>query len=285
MDSGAAAHLGLRPRLHCGGKGMTSDESMASWPLSELPARSRTETSGRRDQPFEPQVIYERASNGKRGGKGKKRPRDFDGQVAASSSSAASRSELVRCFPVVEAFLEAKSVECRKVKVVRSFLHIHRELSKAESSCKQKSTKQAPESEVVQAWESYLDANEFRDGFQLIQSFLWRCGDEHVLACVPYPRRVNAARLAEALKSAVDLVTPCKLKEVQKITTLPMFVCLPFGLPREVGKSETQIVVDDSVRKLPAHIEFVFDCGAVALVMKSSEFWRSLQVTVARICD
>lgn len=124
-----------------------------------------------------------------------------------------------------------------------------------------------------------MQVNGFRPGCQLVQTFLWHCGEDLIFACVPYPLRPDAALLAEALKVPADRLSPCKLREVQNITKMPLFICLPFGLPKGA-----RLVADARLARLPDGEELLFDCGILALRMSPAEFWRATQALECGIC-
>lgn len=213
----------------------------------------------------------------------------------------------VHCFPAVEQFLEAEALTCQKIHVRRTFLHINCEQRQAQPLAKKAKTQESADGEQqhqaqqrhmqplppppvsaakrqeMPAWEEYLDANCFRDSRQLVQTFLWRCSGDLVLACLPYPWRAEPARLAEILGKPVEQVKPCRLKEVQQITKFPLFICLPFGLPAELGP--LRVLADHRLRGIPEGRELLFDCGTVALTMPEGEFWRAVRPTCGRLCS
>ncbi|CAJ1343996.1 unnamed protein product [Effrenium voratum] len=175
-----------------------------------------------------------------------------------------------RCFPVVEQFLEREAVSCRRVFVERTFLHIHQDLGQpAKRRRLRKDGSRQPEA----AWDEYLRTNGLEGC--LAQSFLWRKGKELIFAVVPYPCRPNAQNLAEVLQLPADELSPVKLKEVQRITQLPLFVCLPFGVPEAA-----RVVADE---QLASETELIFDSGNVALLMSAAEFGRSVKPLFGRI--
>eukprot|EP00435_Cladocopium_sp_Y103_P063345 s205_g24.t4 len=180
------------------------------------------------------------------------------------------KKRTARCFPDVEEFLKKEVVSCRRVSVQRTFLHIHQDVGQPPKK-KQRQKKEAEDGRVP-AWEEYFKSNGFTD-CQLVQTFVWRHKDQKdqlIFACVPYPSRPDGALLAEVLQQPAEKIVQCKLKEVQSITKRPLFVCLPFALPKG-----SLVVADEQLRTESR--ELLFDCGTVALFMNATEFWRSVK--------
>ncbi|OLQ06317.1 Dynactin subunit 2-B [Symbiodinium microadriaticum] len=174
-------------------------------------------------------------------------------------------------------------VICQRVRLQRTFLHLHQDVGPATKKRKKQAAGAQPEE--VPAWETYMQVNGFRPGCQLVQTFLWHCGEDLIFACVPYPLRPDAALLAEALKVPADRLTPCKLREVQNITKMPLFICLPFGLPKGA-----RLVADARLARLPdgeAGWKLDDAMAAATLTLVISSLWHDglggFRVTISEI--
>lgn len=108
---------------------------------------------------------------------------------------------------------------------------------------------------------------------QFVHTVAWQAGDRRVLAVVPHLMRVDMERLGKAVGMPPASIKQRKLKDVEKETGFPTFVCPPFGHPRDAEGRLPLLLVDSSVTELKKPL--LFDCGTVGLTLPVSELLRS----------
>merc|ERR1712151_802354 len=96
----------------------------------------------------------------------------------------------------------------------------------------------------------------------------WEAEGRRVLAVVPHPKRVSIDHLARATQ--VKQPKQRKLKDIEKETGFPTFVCPPFGHPKDAQGRAPLLLVDSSVMELKRPL--LFDCGFVGLSVMPHEF-------------
>merc|ERR1711972_511826 len=123
-------------------------------------------------------------------------------------------------------------------------------------------------------WEEYfrVNSNFIRQG-HFMHTVAWEAEGRRVLAVVPHPKRVSLDHLARATQ--VKQPKQRKLKDIEKETGFPTFVCPPFGHPKDVQDRAPLLLVDSSVMELKRPL--LFDCGFVGLSVMPQEF-----VSIAR---
>eukprot|EP00929_Paragymnodinium_shiwhaense_P100809 TRINITY_DN63407_c0_g1_i1.p1 TRINITY_DN63407_c0_g1~~TRINITY_DN63407_c0_g1_i1.p1 ORF type:complete len:263 (-),score=29.98 TRINITY_DN63407_c0_g1_i1:140-928(-) len=252
-----------------------------------------------------PVLIYERSA--------KKRKHTAAEEHVACTKRQTTEPE-VRCFPTVDSFLEKAGVRCRRIRLDQTFKHLvlnrRREAGSnrgkertasdecsptraptaaGEDSCHdltQSSTREAGDRfarEAATPWDDYLEQNRLVEGCQLVQTFLCKVSDEHVFVCVPYPRRVDVVAVAGLCGKEANEGRLCSLKEVQRQTGFPTFVCLPFGTPAKPTGKAASVFADRALAELPTETDLVFDCGTVALRMKPTDFLAAVQPTLGSV--
>merc|ERR1712130_800608 len=90
---------------------------------------------------------------------------------------------------------------------------------------------------------------------------------------VPHPLYVSQEKLAKAAQVPVDQIKMRKLKDISDETGFPVFVCPPFGHPKDKLGRDPLILIDSSVTDSKRPL--LFDCGKVGLSMATSELVRS----------
>uniref|UniRef100_A0A7S4V4Z0 YbaK/aminoacyl-tRNA synthetase-associated domain-containing protein n=1 Tax=Alexandrium monilatum TaxID=311494 RepID=A0A7S4V4Z0_9DINO len=131
----------------------------------------------------------------------------------------------------------------------------------------------APKKELP-PWERYLQANHFftQQG-HFMHTVAWEVDGRHILTVVPHPKRVDLDRLARAVQKPRGAIRQRKLKDIEKQTGWPVFVCPPFGHPKDSEGRTPMLLVDSTTVELKKPL--LFDCGSVGLSVPVSEFFRS----------
>jgi len=213
----------------------------------------------------------------------------------------------VQALPEVEAFLAEHRVRCLRVSLKSSFRSIKfgqekkkrqppaGKLPKASANAdiaKGNAPDQQPDapmglkiSSVVgdmrvdpekeqPPWEKYLDANKhFAQMGQFMHTVAWEAGGRQILTVLPHPTRVDVDVLARAVQQPRKEIRQRKLKEIERQTGWPVFVCPPIGHPKDAEGRPPLLLVDSTAieQKKP----LLFDCGTVGLSIPASEFFRS----------
>jgi len=123
-----------------------------------------------------------------------------------------------------------------------------------------------PTPAVPSYWDEYLRINQLTD-YQLVHCILYTYQSdkqEHAVTLIPHTMRTDDAVLAKAL-NATDLKM-CKLKEVEKFSRCPLFVCAPFGL-------KCSLLIDSRLANVDK--ELLFDLGSSAVSLRYSELQRA----------
>jgi len=123
-------------------------------------------------------------------------------------------------------------------------------------------------------WEQYMKVNsKFVKQGQFVQTVSWDAGGRRVLAVVPHPLFVDKERLAKAVQVPAKTVRMRKLKDMASETGWPLFVCTPFGHPKDAQGREPVLLMDSTLTEVKKPL--LFDCGTVGLSVPVSEFLRS----------
>lgn len=208
------------------------------------------------------------------------------------------QKRMVQALPEVEAFLKQHGVRCRRYPLHRTFRAIvygQQQAKKSQGLTKPKAdqlnapkdnsheaeTKEgANEMQVDQhpkelpPWEQYLRVNNFfAQNGHFMHTVSWEADDCCILAIVPHPLRIDVEKLAKAVQKPVGSIQQRKLKDIAKDTGFPVFVCPPFGHPKDEKGRATITLIDSSVTELKRPL--LFDCGSTGLCLPVSEFLRS----------
>jgi len=136
------------------------------------------------------------------------------------------------------------------------------------------SKKSAASKEELPPWEQYMRVNsKFVKQGQFVHTVCWDAGGRRVLAVVPHPLFVDEAKLAKAAQVPLKTVRRRKLKDMASETGWPLFVCVPFGHPKDAQEREPMLLIDSSLTEVKKPL--LFDCGTVGLSLPVSEFLRS----------
>mmetsp|Transcript_21553 Transcript_21553/g.46857 ORF Transcript_21553/g.46857 Transcript_21553/m.46857 type:complete len:679 (+) Transcript_21553:132-2168(+) len=219
----------------------------------------------------------------------KRRPTE---QEPRPVSEAAPPQRAVRALKEVEEFLATHRVRCQRHRLARSFRSIvygQQKKNKAPENGdvnvniegkdnmsdrgSEASAKQQPKGEKEPPpWEQYQKVNgKFTKSGHFLHSVAWDAHGRTVLTVVPFGYKVNVERVAKCLKE--PQVRLKKLQELSKQTGWPVFVCPPFGHPKDKSGREPVLLVDSAVTEFKKPL--LFDCGTVGLSMPVSEFLRS----------
>ncbi|CAE8583541.1 unnamed protein product [Polarella glacialis] len=206
----------------------------------------------------------------------KRRPLE---QEPRAVSEAATAQRHVEALPEVEAFLKKHGVRCRRYILQRSFRAIvygQQQAKKAAGAAAAAAmpSEAPPAPAELPPWEQYLQANSFfsKHG-QFVHTVAWEVEGRRILTIVPHPARVDVDVLARALQKPVRAIRQRKLKEIEKETGFPVFVCPPFGHPEDAEGRPPVLLVDSAVTELKKPL--LFDCGATGLCVPVSELLRS----------
>jgi len=176
-----------------------------------------------------------------------------------------------QAFPVVEAFLKQHSVQCQRVKMNTTFRSI---IFGQQKKRQEPAGKPANASDSLPPWEQYFLVNDhFVRRGQFMHTVAWEAEGRQILAVVPHPARVDMDKLARAVQRPATSLKQRKLKDISKDTGLPIFVCPPFGHPKDKEGRDPVILVDSTVTELKRPL--LFDCGSLGLCIPSAEFIRS----------
>eukprot|EP00927_Polykrikos_kofoidii_P060697 TRINITY_DN55622_c0_g1_i1.p1 TRINITY_DN55622_c0_g1~~TRINITY_DN55622_c0_g1_i1.p1 ORF type:complete len:667 (-),score=109.36 TRINITY_DN55622_c0_g1_i1:225-2225(-) len=212
----------------------------------------------------------------------KRRPVEQEPRAVSSVVSPVRR---VEAFPAVEDFLKLHKVHCQRFHVLKSYRNIvfrAQSLSKA-ARLKAQSAPDATDGVIVgknkspapvSHWDQYLKMNRhFTRHGQFMHTVAWKGDGRCILAVVAHPTRCDLDVMARALKIPKGNIKRMKLQEMQDGTKFPVFVCPPFGHPKDDQGRDPVLLVDSKVTE--AKKPLLFDCGTVGLSISASEFLRS----------
>jgi len=199
----------------------------------------------------------------------KRRPVSQEPRAVVEGLAAMPPPRRVQAFPEVEAFLRSKRVRCKRHLLKRTFRSIIYGRQQ-----KQKAGK--PIDKDLPPWEQYIASNGCSVG-QLMHTVAWDVEGRWILTVVPHPSQVDPERMAKAIQKPPNVVRQRKLAEISKETGFPVFVCVPFGHPKDAEGREPVLLVDSSVTE--AKKPLLFDCGSLGLSMLATEFLRSTAAT------
>lgn len=199
----------------------------------------------------------------------KRRPVSQEPRPVLEGAAAMPPPRRVMAMPEVEAFLRSKRVRCRRHQLKRTYRSIV-------YANQQKKKKGKPMDKELPPWEQYIAANGCNVG-QLVHTVAWDVEGRWVLTSVPHPSEVDREKLAKAVMKPLESVRQRKLAEISKETGFPVFICLPFGFPKDSEGREPIILVDSSVTEIKKPL--LFDCGSLGISMPASEFLRSTGAT------
>jgi len=178
--------------------------------------------------------------------------------------------------PEVEAFLKEHHVRCQRFTVQRSFRSIiygQQKKNRSQGAACHAAAVPSGQKEPL-PWEQYLLVNgHFTGTGQLMHTVALEADGRRVLAVVPHPMWIDMECLARALQKPVTSIRKHKLKEIERITGFPTFVCPPFGHRKDAQGRLPLLLVDSTVTELKKPL--LFDCGSVGLRLHVSEFLRS----------
>merc|ERR1711972_1058722 len=120
-------------------------------------------------------------------------------------------------------------------------------------------------------WEEYfrVNTNFIRQG-HFMHTVAFEAEGRRILAIVPHPKRVCMEHLARATQKPEKALKQRKLKDIEKETGFPTFVCPPFGHPKDSQGRAPLLLVDSTATELKQPL--LFDCGSVGLSVMPSEF-------------
>lgn len=125
-------------------------------------------------------------------------------------------------------------------------------------------------------WERYMRLNShFTRHGQFMHTVAWEVDGRRVFSIVPHPQRTDLEVVARLVQKPIKAIRMRKLKDIAVETGFPVFVCPPFGHPRDSEGREPMLLIDSSVRELNRHM--LFDCGSVGLSIQVSDFLRGTQ--------
>merc|ERR1711957_380610 len=93
------------------------------------------------------------------------------------------------------------------------------------------------------------------------------------LTVIPHPTRVDVDRLAKAIQVPRAAIKQRKIKDISKETGFPIFVCPPFGHPKDSQGRDPVLLVDSMITEFKKPL--LFDCGSVGLSVPVSEFFKN----------
>merc|ERR1712072_550837 len=105
---------------------------------------------------------------------------------------------------------------------------------------------------------------------QFMHTIAFEAQGRRILAVVPHPKRVSMEHMARATQKPESVLKQRKLKDIEKETGFPVFVCPPFGHPKDSEGRSPLLLVDSSVTEQKRPL--LFDCGSVGLSVMPSEF-------------
>lgn len=178
----------------------------------------------------------------------------------------------LQALPEIEAFLKEKRLRAKRYWVKPTFRSI--------IFGQQKKAKQPRSDAKVDEpppWEQYLRSNRFTQNGQLMHTVAWDASGRRVLVVVPHPMRVDGEKLARVVGIPATEIRQRKLKDIQKETGFPTFVCPPFGHPRDAEGREPLLLVDASIREIRKPL--LFDCGTVALGIRGDDLLWSTKAS------
>jgi len=177
----------------------------------------------------------------------------------------------------VEAFLAKTRIRCQRFALKSTFRGIMFGQQKKAGGKLQKAGGQEgpPEGKAKELppWEQYFAANShFTEKGQFMHTVAWEVEGRRILTIIPHPTRVDMDRLARAVQKPSAAIRQRKLKDIAAETGFPVFVCPPFGHPKDAQGMEPLMLIDSTVTELKQPL--LFDCGTVGLSVPVSEFFR-----------
>lgn len=123
-------------------------------------------------------------------------------------------------------------------------------------------------------WEQYLKSNHafVRNG-HFMHTVAWEADGRRILTAIPHPTRVDLDRLAKAIQVPRSAIKQRRLKDISTETGFPIFVCPPFGHPKDSQGRDPLLLVDSMITEFKKPL--LFDCGSVGLSVPVSEFFKS----------
>merc|ERR1711920_312085 len=123
-------------------------------------------------------------------------------------------------------------------------------------------------------WEQYLKINHLfvRHG-HFMHTVAWEAEGRRILTVIPHPTRVDIDRLARAIQVPRVAIKQRKIKDISTETGFPIFVCPPFGHPKDSQGREPILLVDSMITEFKKPL--LFDCGSVGISVPVTEFFRS----------
>merc|ERR1712232_805715 len=138
----------------------------------------------------------------------------------------------------------------------------------------QSATKVNVPSKDLPPWEQYFQFNnQFIRHGQFMHTVAWETEGRQILTVVPHPTRVDIDTVARAVQQPKASLKQRKLKDIAKDTGFPVFVCPPFGHPKDSEGRDPVLLVDSAITEFKRPL--LFDCGSVGLSVPVSEFFRS----------
>merc|ERR1711920_640629 len=90
---------------------------------------------------------------------------------------------------------------------------------------------------------------------------------------IPHPTRVDLDAVAKAIQCPRGAIRQRKIKDISTDTGFPIFVCPPFGHPKDSQGRDPLLLVDSMITEFKKPL--LFDCGSVGLSVPVSEFFKS----------
>merc|ERR1711957_616245 len=123
-------------------------------------------------------------------------------------------------------------------------------------------------------WQQYHKVNgKFTRLGNFVHTVAWTVSGRHVLTVIPHETTVDIERLSRALREPRSAVKLRTLKDIASQTGWPVFVCPPFGHPKDKDGRDPVLFVDSKITEFKKPL--LFDCGTVGLSMPVSELLRS----------
>lgn len=187
--------------------------------------------------------------------------------------------------PEVENFLAKHRVRCQRYSIhrtIRSIIYTQQQKRKKAQQAKKaeegeiklqsKDGKLGPDKDLS-PWDQYLKSNGgFTKHGHFMHTVAWQSNGRHILTVIPHPTRVDLEKVARAVQRPKETLKQRKLGDLAKQTGFPVFVCPPFGHPKDADGRDPILLVDSSVTELKRPL--LFDCGTVGLCIPVSEFFR-----------
>lgn len=201
-----------------------------------------------------------------------RRKRRATTQEPRTVTSAAPPKRGPQALPAIESFLKARKLQAKRFQVRRTFRGIVYGQQKQAKQLAAGTGGPGAAEEEPPPWEQYLAGNRFTENRQLMHTIAWDAAGRRVLTVIPHPMRVDGEKLAAIVKLPATQLRQRKLKDIQRETGFPTFVCPPFGHPPDAEGREPMLLVDSCVVELRKPL--LFDCGSVALSIRGDDFLR-----------